>query len=317
LLKDLEMIDENALTAQDVAERLNIAKNTVYELVKRKELNFYKVGRKMRFTLADLESYIEGSRSGFATREPEPRESRPAKVSEGGFIISGQDSILDVLASRLEKIQGLDRQPLRSYVGSYKGLSALYNCEVHAATSHLWDGDSGSYNLPFVRRLLPGISCVLVHLTMRTQGFYVAEGNPKGISDWSDLFRDDIVLVNREKGAGSRVLLDERLRILGIPGRMVKGYAREEANHLSVAGAVGRGEADFGLGDMKAASQVEGVDFIPLQKEDYALVLKKEDMPSSIVKAIMDILSSREFREQFGHMKGYDISDIGKIVGET
>jgi putative molybdopterin biosynthesis protein len=145
----------------------------------------------------------------------------------------------------------------------------------------------------------------------------VAEGNPKGISFWGDLLRDDIVVVNREKGAGSRVLLDERLRLMKHSGRALKGYSREEANHLSVAGAVGRGEADLGLGDMKAASQVEGVDFIPLQKEDYALVLKKEDMSSPIVRAIMDILSSREFKDQFRHMKGYDISDIGKIVGET
>jgi putative molybdopterin biosynthesis protein len=311
------MTDESALTAQDVADRLKIAKNTVYELVKRKELKSYKVGRKMRFTQADVESYIDGSRGGSASGEPGARESSLAKSSEGGFIICGQDSILDVLASRLEKIQGLDRPPLRAYIGSYKGLSALYHGEVHAATSHLWDGDSGVYNLPFVRRLLPGISCVLVHLTARTQGFYVALGNPKGISGWEDLRRDDIILVNREKGAGSRVLLDERLRLMKLPGRGIKGYSREEANHLSVAGAVGRGEADLGLGDMKAASQVEGVDFIPLQKEDYALVLKKEDMPSPVVKAIMDILGSREFREQFRHMKGYDISDIGKIVGET
>ncbi|MDR2460509.1 MAG: helix-turn-helix transcriptional regulator [Deltaproteobacteria bacterium] len=311
------MPNKDALTAQDVALLLKIAKNTVYELVKRKELGYYKVGRKLRFSMADVEKYIELRRSSSPIDHRNDISPVHASFKGSGFIICGQDSILDVLAANLAGNQHLDRPPLRAYVGSYRGLTALYQGEVHAATSHLWDGDSGKYNVPFVRRLLPGIPCAIFHLTLRTQGLYVAQGNPKGIKGWEDFNRPDLVMVNREKGAGSRVLLDEHLRLMNLPGGNIKGYAREELNHLSVAGAVGRKEADMGVGDMKAASQVEGVDFIPLQQEEYVLVLKKEDLSLQIVQAILEILNSKDFMEQFRHMKGYDISSIGKLVGET
>jgi putative molybdopterin biosynthesis protein len=304
------------LTAEDVAGLLRIAKNTVYELVKRGELNHYKVGRKMRFTRTDVDKYIADSRRG-AGAEPRAERAVSAEAPESGFIVCGQDAMLDVLTGLLGRRPKPDRPALRRYIGSYKGLVALYNGEVHAATSHLWDGESGQYNTPFVRRLLPGIPAVLIHLTGRVQGFYVAAGNPKGLKSWEDLKRRDLTLVNREKGAGSRVLLDERLRLMGVKSKELNGYEREEPSHLSVAGAVGRGEADFGVGDSKAARQVDGVDFIPLQNEQYDLVLKKEDMELPIAKAILEILRSSDFRAQFQSMHGYEIKGMGEVVAET
>jgi putative molybdopterin biosynthesis protein len=181
----------------------------------------------------------------------------------------------------------------------------------------LWDGDSGRYNTPYVRRLLPGIRAVIIHLTMRTQGLYVASGNPVNIRGWEDFKRPELTMVNREKGTGSRVLLDEHLRLMKIGGRGIRGYEREQPSHLSVAGAVGRGEADLGVGDMKAAAQVDGVDFIPLQKEQYDLVIKKDDFDRPIVRAILEVLRSKEFKAQFRHMRGYDITGMGEIVAET
>ncbi|MDR2340549.1 MAG: helix-turn-helix transcriptional regulator [Deltaproteobacteria bacterium] len=309
--------DDSALTAEDVAKWLKVTKNTVYELVKRRELNHYKVGRKMRFTAPDVESYIGRSRDRHGLPEPQPPLAGEAPREGGLFIVCGQDQMLDVLTTRLGSLGKPGSQALRAYVGSYGGLAALYRGEAQAASSHLWDGDTDTYNVPYVRRLVPGTPCALIRLARRTQGFYVRAGNPSGIKGWEDLGRDGLVLVNREKGAGSRVLLDERLRLLGIPSASIKGYQREEPNHLEVAGAVGRGEADLGVGDMKAAAQVEGVGFVPLQQEDYDLVLKKEDMGKPMVKALLSILRSKEFKEQFRHMKGYDISSIGEIIAET
>ncbi|MDR3204831.1 MAG: helix-turn-helix transcriptional regulator [Deltaproteobacteria bacterium] len=310
--------DQNTLTAQEVAGILRIAKNTVYELVKRGELNYYKVGRKMRFTKTDIEQYISDSRrEGGAVVKPEKAYAPVAPPSESGFIISGQDAMLDFLTSYLTRRGTIDRPPLRSFVGSYSGLVALYNGEVHAATAHLWDGDSGQYNVPFVRRLLPGVPAVLIHLAGRVQGLYVSAGNPKGIKGWEDLKRQDLTIINREKGAGSRVLLDEHLRIMHLRSRAINGYEREEFSHLAVAGAVSRGEADFGLGDLKAASQVDGVDFLPLQNECFDLVIKRDDMDLPIVKAILEILRSSEFQSQFNFMRGYDTKGIGEIVAET
>ncbi|MDR1297953.1 MAG: helix-turn-helix transcriptional regulator [Deltaproteobacteria bacterium] len=311
------MTEQTTLTAQDVADLLRIAKNTVYELVKRGELNHYKVGRKMRFSRSDVERYISESRKGVS---PEPRRDSPAgrrQAGEGGFIICGQDALLDVLTGFLSRRVSVDRPALRSYVGSYRGLVNLYHGEVQAATAHLWDGDTGQYNVPFVRRLLPGVPAVIVHLTSRVQGFYVPAGNPKGIKAWSDLKRSDLTIVNREKGAGSRVLLDEHLRQMGVRGGQILGYHREELSHLSVAGVVGRGEADLGVGDLKAASQVEGVDFLALQNEQYDLIFKQEDMDQPVVQAIIDIIRSKDFQAQFQHMRGYDVKGMGNIVAET
>ncbi|MDR1577593.1 MAG: helix-turn-helix transcriptional regulator [Deltaproteobacteria bacterium] len=312
-------MDENmTLTAQDVADILRIAKNTVYELVKRGELNHYKVGRKMRFTRPDVDSYIASSRS--ATRQSDESTAgtqTQAPAKDQGFIICGKDSMLDVLTGYLGRRSEVDRPPLRAYVGSYAGLTSLYYGEVQAATVHLWDGDTNRYNVPFVRRLLPGVPAVIIHLTKRVQGLYVAAGNPRGVQTWSDLRHGSLTLINREKGAGSRVLLDEQLRLMKISGRIIPGYDREVLSHISAAGVVGKGEADVGVGDMKAASMVEGVDFVPLQNEQFDLVVRKEDFETPVVQAILSVLRSREFREQFQHMKGYDITDMGKVLAET
>ncbi|MCP1224606.1 helix-turn-helix transcriptional regulator [Sebaldella sp. S0638] len=320
------MDNTKALTVQDVADMLKIAKNTVYELVKRGELNSYKVGRKVRFTLVDVESYIENSK-----KIQNPQEKGSTGLSDlysdnlGGlnkipagndFIVCGQDLMLDILTSYMGKYCK-NISALRAYIGSYSSLVALYHGYIQAATTHLWDGDTGQYNVPFVRRLLPGIPAVIIHLTCRMQGFYVAKGNPKGIKSWDDLKRDDITLINREKGAGSRVLLDEHLRLINIYGSSVKGYNNETQSHLTVASTVSRGAADVGVGIEKIASQVEGIEFIPLQKERYDLVVKKEIFDTFTVQSILKILRSDEFRAEFKDIGGYDISEMGEIVAWT
>ena len=320
------MVNTKALTVQDVADILKIAKNTVYELIKRGELNSYKVGRKVRFTLEDVESYIESSKK---IQNPQEKTSNAlsdiylnnfsgfSKIPENNeFIVCGQDLMLDILTSYMGKYCK-NISALRAYIGSYSSLAALYHGYVQAATTHLWDGDTDQYNIPFVRRLLPGIPAVIIHLTCRTQGFYVARGNPKGIHSWEDLKRRDITLINREKGAGSRVLLDEHLRLMGIYGSSIEGYNNETQSHLTVASTVSRGAADIGVGIEKIASQVEGIDFIPLQKERYELVIKKEIFDTPVVQNILKILRSDEFKSEFKDIGGYDISEMGNIIART
>lgn len=315
------MIDHTALTAQDVANILKISKNTVYELIKRGELSSYKVGRKVRFTLSDIENYINHSKSP-AISQPTPKTSLSPEppisyeAFSNNFIICGQDPILDVLSNYLERYtKGV--KALRSYIGSYNSLTSLYHGQIQVASTHLWDGDTNQYNLPYVRRLLPGIGAVIVHLTCRTQGLYVAKGNPKKITGWQDFKRPDITMINREKGSGSRILLDEQLRLLGISGYLINGYKRESPSHLTVASTVGRGGADVAVGDQKIIKQVNNIDFIPLQKERYELVFKKEDIGTPAIQAILDILRSDEFKQEFEQIDGYDISEMGHIVAET
>jgi len=192
----------------------------------------------------------------------------------------------------------------------------LYHGTVQIATAHLWDGDTGEYNIPFVRRLLPGIPTVIIHLTCRVQGFYVAKGNPKNIKTWCDLIKPGVTMINREKGSGSRILLDEHFRLLGIDGNTINGYNRESQSHFAVASTVGRGGADVALGQEKVSKQVKSVDFIPLQTERYDLVIRKEDFDSPAVRAILDILNSEEFKLEFEGIEGYDTREMGKVITE-
>ncbi|WP_026883043.1 helix-turn-helix transcriptional regulator [Clostridium akagii] len=319
----------SGLTTQEVAQILNISKNTVYELIKRGELPSYRVGRKVRIDAIDIEEYKNKSRTNakHATNTVAKNESSvvsqvgpknflPVSNYNSDFIICGQDILLDVLTRHLEQhADGL--QALRCYIGSYNGLVELYRGNVNIATAHLWDSDTGVYNIPYVRRILPGVHCVIVHLVCRMQGFYVAKGNPKNITTWKDLTRPDVLMINRERGCGVRVLIDEQLCKQGIHWQSINGYESEDLSHLAVASTVARGDADVAVGNEKAALQVQNIEFIPLQKERYDLIIKKDDINKPPFQAILEILNSKEFQEELRGIGGYDLSDTGKIVAET
>jgi len=316
-----------ALTPLEVAELLKISKNTVYELVKRGELNSYRVGNKVRIEMKDIEEYKNKSKKFQNAKQVSvipvdsytpilnPYESEKIQKSYG-FVICGQDIMLDILSRHLQHhTKGF--QALRSYVGSYDGLYALYHGNVQIATAHLWDGETGQYNVPYVKRMLPGIPTVIVHLANRKQGFYVQKSNPKGIKDWEDLKRPGITIINREIGSGTRILLDEHLKKLGISGHSIDGYERECFSHLAVASAVARCGADVAIGNEKASQQVDGIDFIPLQTESYDLVIKREDIEKPQFQAVLQILSSQEFKLELLGIGGYDLKDLGKITTQT
>ncbi|HOV28316.1 MAG TPA: helix-turn-helix transcriptional regulator [Pseudobacteroides sp.] len=318
------MKDNSALTPQEVADLLKISKNTVYELIKRGELNSYRVGKKVRVELKDVDEYknrtksIKNENLSYITRDSNhpniPLNDEMPKLN--GFVICGQDILLDIL-SRYLQLHPNGVQALRSYVGSYNGLYELYQGNVQMTAAHLWDGDSGQYNIPYVRRMLPGIPALVVHLACRIQGFYVARGNPKNIKGWEDLKRKDITIINREKGSGTRVLLDEYLRKLGIASNSIKGYNRESTSHLAIASTVARGGADLGVGNEKSGLQVKGIEFIPLQTERYELVIKKEDIDKAPFQAVLEILRSPEFKMELEGIGGYDLTEIGQIVAEV
>lgn len=321
------------LTPQEVADMLKISKCTVYELVKRKELNGYKVGNKLRIDIDDVNNYKLNNRKysdnksnikekkeiseKFNLQEVGDYKSREEKNNTiNNFVICGQDNILDILSRNL-KYHPKGVNVLRAYEGSYSGLCALYRNQVQAVATHIWDGETGEYNTPFVKRLLPGIPAVVINLCYRVQGFYVAKNNPKQIKGWEDLKREDISIINREPGSGSRILLDQHLRQLGIRSSQVNGYEIETFSPTAIASAVARGSADIGIGTERTFIQSKELQFIPMQKERYDLVLRKEEAFKYQFEAIIDILTSEGFKEEIGELRGYDLSDSGKIVGET
>jgi putative molybdopterin biosynthesis protein len=230
--------------------------------------------------------------------------------------IGSHDNTLDLLANILKKRH--PRYSLSSaHVGSMGGLLALKKGEAHLAGTHLLDEETGRYNVPFLQRLLGGRKIVLMNLVYRQQGLMVPRGNPKHIRGFQDLARQDVVFINRQPGAGTRLLTDKHLRELGISRDQVNGYGREEYTHMGVASAVLTGVADTGLGILAAARALE-LDFIPVAKERYDLAVPAEYTTLGPVSALLEIIKSdREFRNEVEALGGYDISDMGKILYES
>jgi putative molybdopterin biosynthesis protein len=331
-MADIPQID--VLTAQEVASILQVNKNTVYGLAKAGTLPSYNVGRKLRFSLDDVQTYIDSSRSARQKPASAPPDSRaaagdptrpPARargaagrngdpITSGAFIIGGRDMALDILANYLS---AAGVHALRSYRSGYQELVELYLGRVHAAAIHLWDGVSDSYNLPYVKRLVPGTPVVVLHLATRSQGLLVKRRNPLGLSTWSDLVRRPVVLANREKGSGSRVLLDEHLRLLEADPRAIRGYDREIVSELAQGTLIARGGADVGVGTRRVFEQLRGLDFRPLQTERLALVIAKIPAAEDLIRTIRGLLASETFARELAALSGYDFSQMGHRLYET
>ncbi len=318
------MSQQNSYTTEEIAKILRISKLTVYDLIKKGELPAYRVGRQMRVDESDLEAYKAKAKGEYrqasAVSIPHTgqaqQSSRYEQTGTGRtIIISGQDVSLDLLAGHLEKKDEAYR-PLRSYVGSLNSLVAMYTGKADIVSTHLYDGDTNEYNVPYIRRILCGHRFVVINMLSRWAGFYVQAGNPKQIKAWSDLTKPDIRMVNREKGSGARTLIEEQFRLAKIAGSEVIGYEREESNHLAVAGVVARREADVGVGIEKAASLI-GVEFVPIVRERYDLVLLKNKDNEQLIQAVLDVLGSRPFQKELEAVGGYDLSQTGKIMYET
>jgi putative molybdopterin biosynthesis protein len=194
----------------------------------------------------------------------------PADVERTLVAIGSHDLTLDLLAQFLAA-QGLGLRLTSANVGSLGGLVALRRGEAHFGGCHLLDPETGEYNESYVRRYLAGETAVLVTLVGREQGWIVPPGNPLGLRHWQDVMEKEARFVNRQRGAGTRVLFDYELGRLGLRPDQVKGYEREEYTHLAVAAAVASGTADVGLGIQAAARALE-LDFVPLAQERYDLV---------------------------------------------
>ncbi|MBP7998659.1 MAG: molybdopterin biosynthesis protein [Chloroflexi bacterium] len=221
--------------------------------------------------------------------------------------IGSHDLTLDLMAQFLAE---RGRRLSSANVGSLGGLVALRRGEAHLAGSHLLDPATGEYNVSYIHRYLPGQKVMLITLVGREQGWIIPPGNPKGIKGWEDSARPDIRLVNRQRGAGTRVLLDYELGQRGIVPEMVTGYEREEYTHLAVAAAISSGTADMGLGVVAAARALQ-LDFVPLAQERYDLVIPAEHGEGDLLRPLLDLLHDGTFRQAVAQLPGYDVSVMG------
>lgn len=306
------MSQEHSYTIEEVAQLLKVSKLTIYDLVKKGELPVFRVGRQMRVDRADLQYYIQKGKSGAIPSSSTAHTTPSAKRKK--IILSGQDVVLDLLGKYIEKKR--TTKVLRSNEGSFNGVMALYNGECDIASLHLFDGDTGDYNTPYLKKIFVSHSYILFNLISRRAGFYVQKGNPLQIESFEDFKTKSLKLINREIGSGARTLLDEQLRIHHISPSSIEGYNEEEMSHLDVASAVANGHADVGIG-IEKISKLADVDFIPLIRERFDIVLLKIPENQHLIESVQEILNSEDFQAEVARLGDYDISQMGQILYET
>ena len=233
-------------------------------------------------------------------------------IKRTALITGSHDPMLDLLAGELAARHPGSRLTSAS-VGSLGGIVALGRGETHLAGMHLLDEGTGEYNLPDLRRQLAGQTVRVITFAHREQGLVVAAGNPKDVQGLEDLPR--LQYVNRQRGAGTRVLLDYLLKQRGLNPDQIAGYGHEEYTHMAVAGAVASGVADCGMA-VRSASIALGLDFIPIGWERYDLVVPASQFDHPIVQQVLTVVADDSFRLRLAAQPGYAVEETGRVVFE-
>ncbi|MCB9421816.1 MAG: helix-turn-helix domain-containing protein [Ardenticatenaceae bacterium] len=226
--------------------------------------------------------------------------------------LGSHDLALELLA---EHLRGNTAVPdlIALPVGSLDGLIALRQGLCQLSGCHLLDPDSGEYNRSYVRHLFPGEEMTILTLAHRQQGLLLLKGNPKQIRSLADVARPDIRFVNRKRGTGTRLWLDQTIDRLEIPKEQVQGYEQAVSTHLQVAQAVAEGKVDTGTAVLAAAQRFD-LDFVPLFEERYDLVLPTRFCDDPLLDPLLDYLQTAVFRRQIASLDGYDSSQTGSQI---
>jgi putative molybdopterin biosynthesis protein len=235
---------------------------------------------------------------------------RPDEIERTIVALGSHDLTLDLMAQFLAE---RGRRLASANIGSLGGLIALRRGEAHFAGSHLLDPESGEYNVRYVREYLPETPVVIIGLVGREQGLILAPGNPRNLTHLEDLAASGVSFVNRQPGAGTRVLLDYHLQQAGIDTASIRGYENEEYTHLAVAAAVASGRADCGLG-IRAAAEALSLGFVPLFHERYDLVIPRVYYEEPFLQPLLDLLADARFRASVAALPGYSLEPMGKVI---
>lgn len=301
-------------TAQEIADKLKIKKNTVYELIKRGELSSSKVGKQLRVSEEQLALYLKTASSSpsqeMSLRAPDfqPESSllkRDYLLHSNGLILCGQTSpALELLLSQMS-IHPDGIPVLQSHMNSYNGLYSLYFRKAHIA--------SASLSVEDICRLVPGTELTVICLYEYPVGLYVQKGNPKQIETIRDLTRPNITFANREKGSTRRIFLDRILLKEQISPKSIAGYERELVSDLSTAAAIIDGSADAALGEELVVRQTKALSFLPLKKLPMYLVMETASLEKPGFTPLLEIIRSEEYRTILKNQTGYDTSHTGEI----
>lgn len=297
---------KSLLSTKEIAQLLDVNEKMIYSLVSEKGLPATKVTGKWLFPLELVEKWIENS----AVNLPGNRKSSPD--FKGLLAIAGSNDILLDKAMALYNRLYPNQLAVFGNLGSMGGLKALRRSLCHIATSHLIQDRDDEYNFSYVSKELGQLPAV-VNFCLREQCLLVAKGNPKNISGIQDLSRQDLTIVNRSEGTGTRVLLDRELKKHRIVPESIKGYERELEKHLDVGIEILSGRADCGPA-ISAVGGMLGLDYIPIRSERYDLVISKDHFFEEGVQLFLGLLHEEAFRSLACDLVGYDLKLCGKMV---
>ncbi len=227
------------------------------------------------------------------------------------LVLAGCDPAAGLLSNMVERITGIEI--VSAAASSKLALAWLKDGKAHIAGSHLEDPGTGEFNVPFVRELFTGEEMIVVTFASWEEGLVVASGNPKQIRSAADLGGRGVRLMNRERGSGSRARLDRLLEQTGLAPVDVRGYDQVAFGHLAAAYAVASGQADVCVAT-RSAAQTFGLDFMPLHRARYDLVMRKRTAELPAAKAFLDVLQRAALRRKLEMLAGYDTSQTGSLV---
>ena len=301
-------MSEEIMNTKEVAHYLGIHEKQVYALIGQKRIPATRVTGKWVFPRKLIDEWIESS----AMSGLEQARQKTGRV-EGGFLASrSNDPILDMLQTHVRRMHS-DFYLFSASTGSTDGLKALNMGYTDIAWSHLYDPESGEYNIPFLPIYAPDVKPVVVNLFYRELGFLVAAHNPLNIRGFEDLARKDVRFINRQKGSGTRILTDHHLFRLGIDPAGIHGYDNDVNTHIEVGLSVLSNETDVGIATI-AVSRFLGLFFIPITRERFDMVLGQHTFFHGGAQALMEVLRSDGFRARVARLGSYDFTHSGKIL---
>jgi excisionase family DNA binding protein len=302
---------EEMMSTKEVARYLGVHEKQVYALIKAKRIPSTRVTGKWVFPKRLIDEWIETH----AKQGLEKAREKSAQMGGALLACGSNDPILDMLQTYMKKTYP-EFLILSANTGSTEGLKALNSGYTDLAWSHLFDPKSGQYNIPFLPTYVPDVKAVVVNLFHRELGLITTPKNPLSIKGFEDLRKKGVRLVNRQKGSGTRVLLDHHLKQLKIPPSKIEGYEKEVYTHFEVGLSILSKEADVGIATI-AVAKLLGLPFVPIAKESFDMILEQKTFFHKGIQTFIEVLNSKEFRQRVEPIGAYDFKDSGKIIYST
>ena len=301
-------MSDQLMNTKEVAEYLDIHEKQVYALIKSGRIPCTKVTGKWIFPKKFIDEWIEQN----AKEGLKQARKKSSQISGAVLAAGSNDPVLDMLLVATKKSHP-DFYIFSANTGSTEGLKALNSGVTDIALSHLYDAESGKYNIPYLGKYLPAINPVVVNLFKRDIGFLFNKEIAGAVKGFENLTEENIRFINRQEGSGIRLLLDYYLAKEGISSGKIKGYKNEVYTHFEVGLAIISGEADVGIASA-AISKLLGLSFLPITSECFDMIMDQSTYFQPGVQAFIETLKSGYFRSRVEKIGGYNFEDSGKIL---